>query len=325
MALEAVSVIIPCYRQAHFLAETLDSVLAQSHPAIQPIVVNDGSDDDTGPVANRYGDKIHYLEQSNQGLSAARNAGIHAAEGKYLLFLDADDLLHPDAVAWQLEAMAGREDRLGMMGHRLFQENPYKDGLREFIPDPDLTFYPIFIHECQGTPHCFFSSRRQVLAVGKFAPLLAMGCEDWDLWLRLVHDGAELVPVPHAGAYYRRYPGAMSTNRLRMLESRTQVLLRLHQRMVASPTLLSQWGVELLKAEHRVRRRCLAQGAKPQYVADLSQAMLELTGRGFRLKESLPKSLLVKALGEERAERFVFQTLALCFPGRFSRYKHGFT
>src|SRR5256885_924618 len=93
-----VSVIIPCYRQAQFLPAALDSVLAQTHLDIEPIVVNDGSDDDTDAVARRYGSRISYLRQGNSGLPAARNAGIRKARGKFLLFLDADDLLHPQAV-----------------------------------------------------------------------------------------------------------------------------------------------------------------------------------------------------------------------------------
>lgn len=325
MADDLVSIIIPCYRQAHFLPQALASVFAQSHAAVQAIVVDDGSDDETAAVAARYGTKIHYLRQANQGQAVARNTGIRAAEGKYLIFLDADDMLHPDAVAWQVEAAGGREDRLCMMGHRLFQDDPLQAGLVEFSPAPDLAFYPTFIHECQGTPHCFLSSRRLVVQAGQCTDLPVLGCDDWDLWLRLVDAGAEFVPVARVGAYYRRYAGSMSTFCLKMLQSRALVLLRLHRRMTENLPRVSAWGAELLAAEHRVRRRCLAQGAAPHYAADLSRAILELTRRGFRLKESLPKSLLRRALGEDRAEQWAFRALELFFPERFARYRHGFT
>ena len=91
-----VSVIIPCYKQAQFLATAIDSVLTQTHGSTQVIVVNDGSPDDTASVARRYGDRITYLERSNGGLSAARNTGLAAATGEFVQFLDADDYLAPD-------------------------------------------------------------------------------------------------------------------------------------------------------------------------------------------------------------------------------------
>src|SRR6516164_9832221 len=94
-----VSVIIPCYRQARYLPEAIDSILGQSYPAVEAVVVNDGSDDDTEAVARRYGDRVRYAWRPNGGISAARNWGIAHARGAYLKFLDADDYLHPDQVA----------------------------------------------------------------------------------------------------------------------------------------------------------------------------------------------------------------------------------
>ena len=103
-----VSVVIPCYDQAHFLSEAIESVVAQTYPHIEVIVVDDGSNDNTAAVANRY-PGIRYFRQQNQGLAAARNAGLRQTVGQYLVFLDSDDRLLPHA----LEA-----------GLRCFQENP---------------------------------------------------------------------------------------------------------------------------------------------------------------------------------------------------------
>src|SRR4051812_37127670 len=123
MSLPLVSVITPCYRQAEFLATALRSVFAQSYPATEAVVVNDGSDDNTEAVVSRFGDRVRYNWQPNAGLSAARNAGIAAARGQYLLFLDSDDCLHPDAISWLVEAANGREDVLCVMGWRLFERD----------------------------------------------------------------------------------------------------------------------------------------------------------------------------------------------------------
>src|SRR5919112_291203 len=97
-----VSVVIPCYNQAHFLGEAIESVLAQSYPNFEIIVVDDGSTDDTSEVAGRY-PKVRLVRQENQGLSGARNAGLARSEGEYVVFLDADDRLLPEALETGLE------------------------------------------------------------------------------------------------------------------------------------------------------------------------------------------------------------------------------
>src|SRR5262245_46484951 len=102
-----VSVIIPCYRQGRYLAQAIDSCLAQTHPDVEVIVVNDGSDDNTDEVARGYGDRIRYIPKRNGGVSAARNSGIAVATGRYLKFLDADDHLAPQQIEWHLEGLAG--------------------------------------------------------------------------------------------------------------------------------------------------------------------------------------------------------------------------
>src|SRR5215213_3125487 len=97
-----VSVVIPCYNQAHFLGEAIESVLAQSYPNFEIVVVDDGSTDDTSEVAGSY-PKVRLVRQENQGLSGARNAGLARSEGEYVVFLDADDRLRPEALEAHLE------------------------------------------------------------------------------------------------------------------------------------------------------------------------------------------------------------------------------
>src|SRR5215213_4115846 len=97
-----VSVVIPCYNLAHFLGEAIESVLAQSYPNFEIIVVDDGSPDNTSEVAARY-PGVRLVRQENQGLSGARNAGLARSEGEYVVFLDADDRLLPEALEAHLE------------------------------------------------------------------------------------------------------------------------------------------------------------------------------------------------------------------------------
>jgi glycosyltransferase involved in cell wall biosynthesis len=108
-ATSGVSVIIPCYNQGHYLAEAIESVLAQTVPVDEILVIDDGSQDDTRQVAGRY-ERVRYVRQPNQGQSIARNRGIAETRGRYLIFLDADDRLLPRNVELALEAFAGRPD-----------------------------------------------------------------------------------------------------------------------------------------------------------------------------------------------------------------------
>src|SRR3712207_1908731 len=104
-----VSVVIPCYNQAHFLGEAIESVLAQSYPNVEIIVVDDGSTDATSEVARSY-PKVRLVRQENQGLSGARNAGLARSEGEYVVFLDADDRLLPEALETGVEYLEARPE-----------------------------------------------------------------------------------------------------------------------------------------------------------------------------------------------------------------------
>src|SRR6266446_9539630 len=92
-----VSVVIPCYNQAHFLGEAIDSALAQTYPHLEIVVVDDGSTDNIAAVVARY-PGVRYFRQENQGLAAARNTGLRHSVGERLVFLDADDRLMPGAI-----------------------------------------------------------------------------------------------------------------------------------------------------------------------------------------------------------------------------------
>jgi Glycosyl transferase family 2 len=115
IAAPLVSVVITCYDQARYLAEAIESVMAQSYPHIELVVVDDGSHDNTVEVAARY-PGVRLVSQANAGLSAARNAGIRHTNGAYLIFLDADDRLLPEAVADGLAAFAQHPEAAFVVG-----------------------------------------------------------------------------------------------------------------------------------------------------------------------------------------------------------------
>lgn len=103
-----VSCVIPVYNGERFLSESLDSVLAQTHPPSEIIVVDDGSTDGTQAVVEQYSDKVTCTRQANAGAAAARNRGIVMASGEFVALLDADDLWHEHKLARQLERFNAR-------------------------------------------------------------------------------------------------------------------------------------------------------------------------------------------------------------------------
>jgi glycosyltransferase involved in cell wall biosynthesis len=107
---ERVSCIVPVHNGARFLREALDSILAQSHPPFEVIVVDDGSSDGTPEIARAYEPRVRYLRQPQLGPARARNTGLGAAAGDFVAFLDADDTWRREKLARQLERFEARPD-----------------------------------------------------------------------------------------------------------------------------------------------------------------------------------------------------------------------
>ena len=127
-----VSVVIPCYNGGRFLREAIESVLGQTWPAAELVVVNDGSTDDTAAVARSY-EQVRYIEQRNQGAPAARNTGMRSSTSEFLVFLDADDRLQPHALAAGLESLQANPEWAFVSGEvRVISE----DGSLLYVPTP---------------------------------------------------------------------------------------------------------------------------------------------------------------------------------------------
>jgi glycosyltransferase involved in cell wall biosynthesis len=246
-----VSIIIPCYRQGLYLASAMDSVRAQTYQPVELIVVNDGSDDNTDEVMAQKGQGAVYIKQANAGVSAARNAGARASSGGYLLFLDADDLLHPQAIEWLMQEMGGRLDRLCVMGVRQFERDP---GIGEDRLLPRNTpALPRLFYDNFAPPLAFLCSRKMFQDIGGFETDLSVwSCEDWDVWLRMALHGCELGTVWRIGGFYRRHAGSVSTNPKRTEQATIRVLTRAIEQIRHDPELLRQWGSHLPKMRRRI-------------------------------------------------------------------------
>ncbi len=175
-----VSIIIPCYRQAHFLPDALVSVVAQSHTNWESIIVNDGSPDDTGDVAKEWmckDSRIRYVEKANGGLSSARNAGIAAAQGELILPLDADDLIAPTFLA--KAAAFFHNDNIERVVACQFEHFGAASG----IDRPSRPDIEVLVHFNRIVASSLYrKSLWQKL--GGYDERMKLGLEDWDFWLR---------------------------------------------------------------------------------------------------------------------------------------------
>jgi glycosyltransferase involved in cell wall biosynthesis len=239
-----VSVIIPCYNGAAFLRETVDSALRQTIPPLDVIVVDDGSTDDSAAIAESYGPLVRVIRQRNQGESVARNVGIAAARGDYLMFLDADDLLAPDALQKLAIAIRDVPQGVALMGFATFESDP---SIPLTVSTPTWSgFFPGIIQTNPGFPHCWLTSKAMVLRAGGFTTTM-QNSEDWEFCAKLALAGGVLIPLNYVGAYYRRHAKSQSSvmSKVNRARGHVEVMLTLGRGILAQKALLEQYGDQI--------------------------------------------------------------------------------
>lgn len=192
----SVSVVIPCYNHAEFLAEAISSALEQTHPC-EVVVVDDGSTDGSAEVARCY--PVTLISQENRGLSAARNAAIGAARGSHILPLDSDDKLHPQCVELMLATSTTAVVRGSI---QLFG-----DRQQLFRPKDPRTLRD-YIRANRSGCTCLYPKAAWE-AVGGYDEQMTAGYEDWDFWVRVLHAGYVVADAPKALWYYRKSGASM--------------------------------------------------------------------------------------------------------------------
>ncbi len=219
-----VSVIIPCYNQGQYLADAISSVLAQTYTNWECIIVNDGSTDDTQEVAKglcKLDARIKYLSQQNAGLSAARNAGIAKASGKYILPLDADDLIMPTYISFTLaEIENGEGVRLAYTGTQLF-------GAETDVKNEEFEMRSFLLGNCIPCTAIYYKQDWE--RVGGYNENMKMGYEDWDFWMCLFECNVAVKKIPQVLFHYRRTTNSMSKSMTNTeIESIQQGLFKRH-------------------------------------------------------------------------------------------------
>src|SRR5262245_33247361 len=233
-AAPSVSVIMPAYKIARFIGESVGSVLNQTYKDYEVIVINDGSPDteEMERVLAPYMERIVYIKQQNQGAGAARNAGLKAARGKYVAFLDGDDVWFPNHLQDQVGLIESGSYDLVYADAIIFGEleSPFKTCMEANPSEGEVTFESLLAGRVSPITSSVVARRDHVLEVGCFDESLR-NAQDFDLWLRLAkRDGARMTFQRTIVAKHRIYPGSLASDETRSLEAEVRVLTKMSQR-----------------------------------------------------------------------------------------------
>jgi GT2 family glycosyltransferase len=292
-----VSIITPCYNGAPFLADTLRSALNQTRPPIEIIMIDDGSTDDSAAIAESFGPPVRVIRQENQGESVARNRGIAEARGTYILFLDADDLLAPEALARLADVVAQGPGTVAIMGCAWFRDDPDTPYSRQAMEH--RAFYPGIIEANFGPPHCWLTPREVIQAAGGFCETMRW-FEDWDLWWRVGLEASALVPAEgYVGAFYRQHAKSqLATTRPadRALGHATLVG-RMTETILRRPAVLQAHGERLFWSAWSAINHARDKGVAWSAIEPLTSGVAELARSGPDSVKSLPSARLTRAVG----------------------------
>ena len=218
---QLISVIIPCYNGEKFLSEAIESVLAQSYPNWECILINDGSNDSTEQISKKYAaadSRITYIYQKNQGPTAARNKGIAVAKGKFIQLLDQDDIIKPEKFVFQLDTFNknsdadiayceylcfnnyNKENLYPMTGRYIISENPVDDFIYKWGKELILPPHPYLFRKS-----CFDNW-------GWYDEKLFIA-DDWDLYVRFSIHRPKFIFTEGVFALYRRHPDSICSEK----------------------------------------------------------------------------------------------------------------
>jgi len=198
-----ISIIVPCYNQGIYLKETIHSALASSYRPLEILIINDGSTDNSLELAQELEaqhPEVRVLDQANAGVTKARNVGIAAAQGEYLLPLDGDDLISASYIEQGLAILSTRPkvkvvycqaEKFSDSGRKPWKLKPFS--LQQLAKDNMIFVSALF-------------RKADALAAGGFSEDMKLGREDWEFWIKVLKNGGEVVQLPEVGFFYRLTP-----------------------------------------------------------------------------------------------------------------------
>lgn len=202
-----VSIIIPCYNDAQYIEQAVQSALDQTYPYKEIIVVDDGSNAETKTVLKKLEPKITLLiTQENQGQSTARNVGINAASGEFILVLDSDDYFEPSFCEEAVAILQSNFEAKIVTSHvRRFTDDKTLD---LFVPSGgDITVFVLY----NGASGSSMFRKSDALEVGAYDEQMRKGFEDWEFYIRLLADGGYAHVIPKVYLNYRIRPNSTTS------------------------------------------------------------------------------------------------------------------
>jgi GT2 family glycosyltransferase len=232
-ATPAVTVVVPVYNSARYIAQALYSLKAQTFTDYEVIVVNDGSSDrdELEQILKSHPLPVNYISQENRGVSAARNAAIRVAKGEFYAQLDADDQWTPDYLDVQLGVLRDNPD-VALVYPNATIVRDGSDATLEFMTispsEGDVNFESLVRQKCVVMT-CVTARMNAIRGAGMFDESLR-SCEDFDLWLRIVRNGGRIIYHRRPLVLYRRHEGSLSSDRVWMVRN----LLAVFEKCAAS-------------------------------------------------------------------------------------------
>lgn len=300
-----VSVIVPAYNTAAYIAETMDSVFAQTFTDFEVIVINDGSPDTETleHVLRPYLERLVYLKQENQGPAVARNLGIHHAKGEYIAFLDSDDWWLPEYLAEQVKLLEETPSAvMACSDTQLFGDSPFagQNFWQLYPPKVPVTFESLLTGDCAIVTSCTVARKHAIRNAGLFDENFVRA-EDFDLWMRVAHRGGSIVLQRKALGRRRIHPGALTAADAKVQSDIVRVLRKLDRTLSLTPA-----------ARSLLRQRL----TRDQAYVDLEQgSRLLRTGNPDEARE-----MLTNAYGFFRTKKLRMTLLGLRISPRFTAF-----
>ena len=258
----AVSIIMPAYNVAPYIASAVRSALVQTFSDFELIVVDDGSKDNTAEIVKslmREDGRVRLVQQANRGLAGARNTALRAARGDMFALLDSDDMWEPEFLAAQLAILEARPDVDIVTGNGWYLEGPRHGELARPYPDPRPD--PVLASIIGDEWSVFIMSvmrRRVYTAIGPYDEEMRSN-EDYDFWLRAAVAGFTFARNDRPLGYYRVRSDSLSASNVRMLRGILHVYRKLGPVIATRPAevaileqQVSRFETELLAAEARL-------------------------------------------------------------------------
>jgi glycosyltransferase involved in cell wall biosynthesis len=214
-SLSKVSVIIPTYDRAKFIAKAVDSALQQTYPDVEVIVVDDGSKDNTRHVLRGYEGRIRYFYQENRGIAGARNRGIKEAKGKYIAFLDSDDIWVPEKLAAQV-AILEKNPNIGIVYHKLIILNEKGEWLGTKPKEVYGRNFQELVAGMGDLPTSSVVTRSECFKKAGLFDESMDTMEDFEMWLRIAKEYEIYEIDKRALAFYYRHDQQITQDKIKV-------------------------------------------------------------------------------------------------------------